>query len=158
MQPLSNYDLLVTSDRSHHRYVVLVRGRRALLTRGDLRLLIELLAHYGSGQFVSNPNRFYASAIYRLRKAIDAAFNHSNMGFCYIETGVGAEYRLAPDLSVGLTEGSTRMTSVVAREQLDRLKEMNAKGIVSFVTDASLDCDRLVTTNLKHDRTMETER
>ena len=95
-------DLVVTDQRSQGRYVVTLNGKIVRLSYGQLQLLTMLIKTQsesrGRGYF-EDLTLAYPAAVCRLRKSIDEALGNGR-GKEIIETGVGAEYRLAPFVQV----------------------------------------------------------
>ena len=116
MSSPGQYDLVVTSERSFHRHIVLINGQAARLTHGAFQLLLELAIAHAHHRYVSDPTTAYGSAIFRLRKSIDEALRERGAGKLLIETGEGAEYRLRPGLTMAIDNRCGKLSDTVCQK------------------------------------------
>ena len=98
--------LTFTGERRKGRVLVHVCGAPVWLTGNQFQLLMILALARGSDKwngFVSQSEWAiaYPVAIYRLRRVLDAAVG-CGIGDALIETGAGSEYRLCPDIALGV--------------------------------------------------------
>jgi hypothetical protein len=118
----------VTSERLRGRFVVLVRGKAARMGRGMVNLLLTLMAARVESQregFVRDPLTAYPMAIHRLRRLLDEAVG-SGTGRELIETGVGAEYRIARHARAAVDERVLKLKAAASRRVLRKLSESGA--------------------------------
>ena len=101
-----SFDLLVTHERRDEHQLVLVRGKHGKLTLNSLKLLLTLAAgraDAANSGYVGDVDVCYPVAICRLRQALQRALRSAS-GKAFVETGCGKEYRLKPNLTIGMTQ------------------------------------------------------
>jgi hypothetical protein len=118
--------LTFTGERRNRRLLVRIHAKSLWVSYGPFCGLVRLVLARGQTQsgFVTDPDVLYPVAVYRLRRAIDEAVE-PGAGTTLIETGLGAEYRLAvPITDVALAPDFLEIAGVgvLAADELANLQ------------------------------------
>jgi len=94
--------IVLTGERRQGRFLVWVEQQPLWLPYSQFKLLTALVKQHvesGGREFLAKAGVVYPASVSRLRKALDEAAGDGT-GKELIQTGVGAEYRLAPAVRI----------------------------------------------------------
>ena len=115
--------IVLTGERREGKFLVTVEQRPMWPSYSQFKLLTALLKHHvdtGGLEFLSKSGTAYPSSICRLRKAVDDVAR-IGAGRELIETGAGAEYRLAPPTRIQVDRSISQPLRLLPASLLEKI-------------------------------------